>query len=88
MNSNTHSEVKAAETQAHIADAIAQVREAMLMAEERELSHFVKDEEPCEASHAAEDAAVRHALLSSEDAMLQVLQAMPPLPAGVGPLAN
>ncbi len=77
-----------AEAQAQVADAIAHMREAMLMAEEREMSHFVEDEAPCEAAHKAEDAAVRHALLSTEDALVQVLQALPPLPEGVGPLAN
>lgn len=74
--------------QVQLAEAIANVREAMLFAEEREFSHFQKDEAPCEQAHAAEDAAVRHALLSSEDAMLQVLEAMPPMPAGLGPLVN
>ena len=77
-----------AAAQAQVADAIAHVREAMLLAEDREISHFVHDEAPCEAAHAAEDAAVRQALLSSEDALVQVLQALPPLPAGAGPLAN
>ncbi len=73
--------------QAHVADAIAHVRQAISMAEERELSHFFKDEEPCAAAHAAEDAAVRTALLDSEDAMIQVLQTMP-APASVVALAN
>ena len=76
------------EAQAQVADAIAHVREAMLMAEDRELNHFLEDEPPCESTHKAEDAAVRQALLSSEDALVQVLQALPPLPPGVGPLAN
>ncbi len=80
--------MKPANAQAQVADAIAHVREAMLLAEDRELSHFLQDEQPCEAAHHAEDAAVRNALLSSEDALVQVLQALPPLPAGVGPLAN
>lgn len=79
---------QAVEAQAQVADAIAHVREAMLMAEDREIQHFLQDEAPCEAAHKAEDAAVRQALLSSEDALLQVLQAMPPLPAGAGPLVN
>lgn len=78
----------AAEAQAHVADAIAHVREAMLLAADRELSHFVHDKPPCEAAHAAEDAAVRQALLSTEDAMVQVLQTLPPLPEGTGPLVN
>jgi hypothetical protein len=65
-------------TQAHVADAIAHVREAMQLAEHREISHFLNDEEPCAAANAAEDAAVRSALLSSEDAMIQVLEALPP----------
>ena len=81
-------EPKPAEVQAHLADAIAHVRGAMLMAENREINHFNEDEQPCEAAHAAEDAAVRTALLESEDAMIQVLQSLPPLPAGKGPLAN
>lgn len=79
---------KPEEAQAQVADAIAHVREAMLMAEERELSHFIEDEAPCEAAHKAEDAAVRHALLSTEDALVQVLQTLPPLPTGLGPLVN
>ncbi len=77
-----------AATQAHLADAIAHVREAMLLAGEREVSHMQHDEPPCEAAHAVEDAAVRNALLSSEDAMISVLQTLPPLPEGAGPLAN
>lgn len=65
--------------QAHVTDAIAQVRQAMLMAENREISHGLKPEEPCDQAHAAEDAAVRNALLQSEDAMLDVLETLPPI---------
>ena len=68
-----------AEVQAHVTDAIAQVRHAILMAEEREISHGVKPDEPCNQAHAAEDAAVRKALLQSEDAMLDVLETLPPV---------
>ena len=65
--------------QAHVTDAIARVRQAMLMAEHREISHGITAQEPCEQAHAAEDAAVRNALLQSEDAMLDVLETMPPI---------
>ncbi len=64
-------------TEAHVADAIAHVREAMQLAEDREISHLLHDEPPCEAAHAEEDAAVRAALLLSEDAMIHVLQSLP-----------
>ncbi len=76
------------EAVAHVVDAIAQVREAMLLAEEQEISHALGAEEPCEPSHTATDAAVRQALLSSEDAMIAVLESLPPTSMKPGPLVN
>lgn len=71
---------EAAKVQAHVTDAIAQVRQAILMAENREISRGEKADEPCDQAHAAEDAAVHKALLQSEDAMLDVLETLPPVP--------
>ncbi len=79
---------EAVRVQAHVTDAIAQVRLAMVMAENREISHSLKSEEPCDQAHAAEDAAVRHALLQSEDAMLDVLETLPPITKRPDLLAN
>ena len=77
-----------AEVQAHVTDAIAQVRQAILMAEDREINHATGGEEPCSQAHAAEDAAVRTALMQSEDAMLDVLEALPPVSKRPHKLAN
>ncbi len=65
--------------QACVTDAIAQVRQAMMMAEHREISHGVNAGEPCDQANAAEDAAFRNALQQSEDAMLDVLETLPPI---------
>lgn len=71
-------------TRAHVADAIAKVREAMVLAGEQEISHALQADEPCGETHAAEDAAVRDALLTSEDAKISILETLPPLSGTFG----
>lgn len=68
---------RTAVARAQVADAIAKVQEAMSLAEEQEIQHALHAEEPCEQNHTVEDAAFRHALLVSEDAMISVLEALP-----------
>lgn len=72
--------------QAQIVGAIAEIHEAMLVQMELEVDHALATE-PCGQGSATGDAAIRKALLASEDAMVTVLQGLPSI--GVAPeLAN
>ena len=62
---------------AQITDALARIHEAMLAQGEQETEHALHSEEPCAQANAAGDAAVRTALLSSEDAMIAALVSLP-----------
>ncbi len=67
-------------TQSQVVDAITHVREAMILTRQQELRHEENGDEPCEAAHLSDDAAVRSALQSSEEAMVNVLESLPPVP--------
>lgn len=62
--------------QAQIVDAIAEIHEAMMVQYELEVEHALAAE-PCGQGSVAGDAAIRKALLASEDAMVTALEALP-----------
>ncbi len=65
-------------TQSQVVDAITHVREAIILNKQQELRREENADEPCEATH-LEDAAVRSALHSSEEAMVNALESLPPV---------
>ena len=67
-------------TQSQVVDAITHVREAIILTRQQERRHAENADQPCEAAHLNEDAAVRSALDSSEEAMVNVLESLPPVP--------
>ena len=71
-----------------VAHAIAKVREAMSLVEEQEIENALNNGEPCDQRHAVEDASLRSALLTSEEAMISVLESLPATPGAAASLLN